>query len=72
MAINKMYHYHKQISSASTWVIQHNLNRKPIIDVMVTISGNNTKILPLDIQHTDDNTVTLLFSQAYIGTATLK
>ena len=63
---------HNQAVSSATWTITHNMNA-PVsnIDVLVNYQGSLQKIIPGDIVHTDDNTTTILFSQAFTGRARL-
>lgn len=62
---------HYQTVASNTWVIKHNLNAFPIIDVMVMDSNALRKILPLDILVIDLNTVEVHFTTARVGQARL-
>jgi hypothetical protein len=60
-----------QSTPATDWVIVHNFNGYPITDVYVLYNGSYNKIIPKSITYTDANTVTVSFSQAYAGYATV-
>ena len=61
---------HTQGSLSSSWVITHNLGQDTVVnDVFVNVSGDLTKILPLSVEHTDDNTLTITFSSSQQGYA---
>ena len=61
---------HVQSSPSATWVVTHNLNRLPIIDVYVDSEGQKTRILP-QITHTNANSCTIVFSEPQTGFAAL-
>ena len=54
-------------SASKTWVILHNLNKKP----SVTVIDNYGDVVWCDIEYTNDNTVTLRFSDETAGTVYL-
>lgn len=58
---------HNQISSASTWNIIHNLNKKP--NVAVVDSGDNVCIG--EIQYISDNEIKIFFNYEFSGKAYL-
>jgi hypothetical protein len=58
-------------NASDTWTIVHNLHGYPIVDVYVDYFGTPTKILPASVTYTDQNTVTLTFSSARSGYATV-
>jgi hypothetical protein len=59
-------HYtHTQSQSASIWVVQHNLNKKPAVSIVDT--GDNE--VEGDILYNDNNTLTLTFSAPFSGKA---
>lgn len=58
---------HNQASVSASWNINHNLGKKP--SVTIIDSGGNQVIG--DIVYVDDNNVTLNFTAAFSGTATL-
>ena len=65
---------HDQASASDTWVIAHNLGHNgsagvPIVDTFIDDSGTLTKIMPDGVEMTDENTVTITFTQAYAGFA---
>ena len=59
-------YYHVQGVAASTWVVDHNLNKYPSVNI-IDSSGND---VVGDITYTSLNSVTLTFSAAFAGTAT--
>lgn len=65
-----LVHIHTQSSAASTWVINHNLGSKPLVELFVFDSGSLKKAWPLSLAHNDDNTVTVTWSQPRTGQAT--
>lgn len=54
-------------SASKVWVILHNLGKKP----SVTVIDNYGDVVWCDIEYTNDNTVTLRFSEATAGTVYL-
>ena len=60
-------YFHNQASVSASWNIAHNLGKKP--SVTIIDSGGNQVIG--DIVYVDDNNVTLNFTAAFSGTATL-
>jgi len=61
---------HSQTVAASSWAISHNLNSDTVaVDVMIDNGGNLEKILPANVEHTDNNTLTVTFSSAQTGKA---
>lgn len=62
---------HEQILEAREWVIRHGLGTFPIVDTHVFINGVLTKIIADDIILEDENTVRVLFTQPYRGSARL-
>lgn len=60
-------YFHNQASASASWNIAHNLGKKP--SVTIIDSGGNQVIG--DIVYVDDNNVTLNFTAAFSGTATL-
>ena len=59
---------HTQSSAAATWVITHNLNKKPSVSVS-TLNGDVWVIA--DVTYNSDDQVTLTFSGAQSGYAYL-
>jgi hypothetical protein len=60
---------HTQVSSSLTWVITHNLN---FMNPIVSIYNNDNKIIiPREIVSTNSNTVTVTFTEAVAGFATI-
>lgn len=61
-----------QDTPASTWTINHNLNSANItIDTMVNFGGNLEKVIPYDVVATNTNTLTVTFTSAQTGKATV-
>ena len=66
--LSTLYSYtHNQISTSSSWTINHNLGYYPAI----TIKDNSGQIIEGQITYNNGNTVTLDFSIAISGTAYL-
>jgi hypothetical protein len=67
----KFYSF-SQDTPAATWTINHNLNTPNItMDTMVYFNGNLEKIIPYDVIATNNNTMTVYFTSAQYGRATL-
>lgn len=62
---------HTQGSAATTWNINHGLGAKPSVDVFINNAGTVSKAFPLSIVHVDDDNVTITWSVARAGYATL-
>lgn len=62
---------HNQDTPSAAWTIVHNFNGYPITDVYVMYNGGWNKIIPKTVTYTDANTVTVTFSEAYAGYATV-
>jgi len=67
---------HDQASASDTWVIAHNLGHNggqgiPVVDTYVNSGGDLQKILPLSVDMTDENTVTITFTEPYDGYAVI-
>lgn len=59
-----------QVTPSTTWVINHKLGlNNPIVDVFVDVNGTLTRILPLTAVVTDENNITLTFTNAIAGSA---
>lgn len=59
-------HYtHEQAIASDVWVIKHNLNKKPSIEVVDSAEN----IVIGDYEYNDLNTVTLRFNGAFTGKA---
>ena len=57
-----------QDTQAKVWVILHSLNKKP----SVTVVDDTGAVVLCDIEYTNENTVTLRFSEPTAGTVYLK
>lgn len=62
------FYVHNQTSLASTWIINHNLNRYP----SVTLFDNTNTLFMTDVIYSSLNTVTVVNSSPIIGTAVLE
>jgi hypothetical protein len=60
-----------QSDPAAVWTITHNLGGMPALDVTVDVNGQVQKILPLRVEATDNDTLTVHFSSPQTGTARL-
>ena len=56
---------HTQASASSSWVIAHNLNRRP--SVTIVDSAGNVQIG--EVLYTSDNSITVTFASAFGGYA---
>jgi hypothetical protein len=66
----------KQDVASATWTVVHNLSADggsvPIVDVVTAdVDGSLLKIIPLEINVIDANTVQILFSTARTGTVVI-
>lgn len=67
-SVKPTYSYtHYQSVAESSWVINHGLGYNPIVRVFI---GNN-EVQPMAIEHNSNQTVTISFSQPYVGLAKL-
>lgn len=62
---------HTQSSPATTWTIDHNLGRYPIVDVVIDFGGSTQQVQPKSIVSTSTNQVVVTFTTAHSGTARL-
>ena len=62
---------HTQAVASTSWVITHNFGRPPVVEVFVNHGGQVKKMMPLNIIHTNSNTLTVTFSVARTGGARL-
>ena len=58
---------YENTTASKVWVILHNLGKKP----SVTVIDNYGDVVWCDIEYTNDNTVTLRFSEETAGTVYL-
>ena len=65
--VSQATYTHTQASAASSWVIAHNLGRRP--SVTIVDSGGNVQIG--DVLYNSDNQITVNFSAAFGGYAYL-
>lgn len=65
--VSQVTYTHTQASAASSWVIAHNLGRRP--SVTIVDSGGNVQIG--DVLYNSDNQITVNFSAAFGGYAYL-
>jgi hypothetical protein len=59
------YHRHVQSTPSATWAIAHNLGKRPCVAV---VDSAGTEVEG-DVQHVDDNSLTIGFSAAFSGEA---
>ena len=59
---------HHQSTPSTTWVVTHNLKRKPIVDVYIYVAGEQTRVLP-SITYDDLSTCTISFTDPQSGFA---
>jgi len=63
---------HTQSGGAAVWTINHNLNSLTVaVDVMIDISGNLEKVLPVSIEVGSANQTVISFSVNQTGKARL-
>ena len=68
-AINSDKHYtHTQAVASDTWVINHNLNKKPSISI---VDSADTEIFGFKAEYLDLNTVRISFNGGFTGKAYL-
>lgn len=60
---------HEQTVASAIWTVNHKLGFKPIPSVNVDYGGVRQAILPAEIQHVDENTVKIFFTQPFTGSA---
>lgn len=58
---------HIQPSAQATWMIPHNLGRRPA----VTVLDSEGRVVIADVQHLSDDVVSITFSVPMVGTAEL-
>lgn len=65
-----MADYNEDFTSSTTWLVNHNLfNDTPLVDVMPSgFGGEREKALPLTIEITNPNQVTVTWTAAQAGT----
>lgn len=68
VTITSETYIHKQFIASDTWVINHNLNKQPAVDV---VDSAEQVQLPNDKEYNDKNTVTLYFLSSFAGKAYL-
>ena len=65
----QVYDHHQSVGS-DTWAVSHNFNTDAVVvDVFIDFEGSLEKIIPLSIEATDNNTVTITFSSSQTGWA---
>lgn len=66
---------HIQATAADTWTIVHNLGggegQVPMVDIMIDVDGTFSKMIPLGVAKIDANTVSVTFTSARAGKATV-
>lgn len=58
----------EQALAANTWIIQHNLNKKPSV---FAVDSLGRVVLPNEIEYNDENQITLYFIAEFTGKAYL-
>lgn len=58
---------HEQLSPSNEWTVQHDLNKKVVVDVLVDYQGELTKILPSEILFIDNYSIKIKFSKPMTG-----
>ena len=58
---------HTQTTPSTEWIINHNLNKKPRVDIL----DDTGDPIHTTVRHVDDNTLRILFKQAKSGEAIL-
>ena len=61
----------EQASPASVWTVTHAFTSTPVVDVLVSVNGLLTKILPQSITNPSDTQIVITFSSAESGVARL-
>lgn len=69
--MSSVFVFHQTVSS-TTWEIEHNLGGAPVVDVVIDLNGKREKAFPASIKYVDENNITIEFSVARTGTATLR
>lgn len=61
---------HNQPSGATNWTVTHNLDKTAVIcDVYININGDIEKVMPQQVHHTSNNSLTIVFPTAQTGYA---
>lgn len=63
----KFSHIHNQTVSSSTWNITHNLNKYPSVSI---VDASNAEVIG-EVEHINDNSLTVKFSAPFSGKAFL-
>ena len=69
--ISAQFFQFEQAIPSSTWEIEHNLNRYPIVDVWFVNEGETVRLNPNQVTYVDPNNVTISFSIPQSGFAVL-
>lgn len=65
----KEFHTHEQSSPSVEWVINHDLNRYPIVNVYSVVNGIEIVVNPTEVQVLNMNSCKLVFGTAISGIA---
>jgi hypothetical protein len=65
----KQFHTHIQSTPSAEWTIQHDLDRLPIVNVYVTVNGQEMIVLPSSVDAVDTNSCVLTFISPVSGVA---
>lgn len=72
MGVSTKVYVHTQSTPSATWSINHNLNCKPVVEVVVDVGGGSReKIFPQKVMHASDTNMQITFSTARSGVARL-
>ena len=71
MRIASRSHTHIQKTESATWVVDHALQAKPAVSVMVNYDGKLQTILPMRVEFPNDSQVIIRFSRPFSGQARL-
>jgi hypothetical protein len=64
-------HNHVQSVADTNWVIDFPFKAVPVVDVLVEVNGELTKVLPSEVNRVSDTRVEIIFSQPFSGSAHL-
>jgi len=67
--MSKSY-FHEQTVTSDVWVVNHNFNGTPMLDVAIDINGGQQKVLVDNVKQLDTNTLEIRFTVPRSGTVT--
>lgn len=65
----KEFHTHEQTTASIEWIIQHDLNRLPVVNVYSVVNGTEIVVIPLDVEVVNLNSCKLKFVKPMSGVA---